>query len=479
MNPISATVQKPAPKADRDVASLQQDADSRNAPGAERRRDFHAAMRQASVAPDASRAEADASAADADASAADVDGPSGKADPQAPATPAVAPPPLADPAASAAAVLASLLNTARPGAVAGTGPTDVPTTGANDGGPQRPAVAGASATAGSGPNAAGPAGTLALARGDARTEAAQSGAVLGATPTVAVLDRAVHFKPVIAAAAPPGPTRPGPVAVPTADAAKPQPLRATLPDLVAAAAKVAPRIPVPLQAEPRPADAASVAAPGPDRADLTALTDSRAVTGIVRAVLDADGHPESKDASARGAQDGTGLPATTLTTLASAIRDAASSVAEAAPDSRVQADQAVGVAPDGPMRVLRIQLRPEELGTVTVELRLANGQLETHLRAARPETAALLHRDSAILTDLLKQAHYQAEVTVGQARPSDGGGSSGGSPAQGQPTFGQGGARPGQGGERQRQAEQHQAAGRRDGERTDETIRPRDGGVYL
>ncbi|MGU3667553.1 flagellar hook-length control protein FliK [Methylobacterium sp. A49B] len=469
MNPISATVQKPAPKSDRDIAAPQSDADSQSAPGAERRRDFHAVLRQASGRPAASRAEADPGIE------AEADAPDGTVDPTAPARSAGTPSSPAPSAAAAAAALASLLNTALPG--------PLPSTGADDGatpGPDVP-VAAASATAGPGPDAGIPAGNRPGTRADARTIAAPEAAASGGVPPVAVLDRAVHFKPVIAAATPAAPTRPGPVAAPIADAAKTQPLRAALPDLVAAAAKVAPRIPVPLQAEPRPAEAVSVAAPGPDRADLTALADSRAVTGLVRAVLDTDGHPESKDASAHGAQDGagTGLPAATLTTLASAIRDAASAAAEAAPDPRIQADPAVRAAPDGPMRVLRIQLRPEELGTVTVELRLANGQLETHLRAARPETAALLHRDSAILTDLLKQAHYQAEVTVGQARPSDGGGSSGGSPAQGQPAFGQGGARPGQGGERQRQAEQHPAAGRRDGERTDETIRPRDGGVYL
>jgi chemotaxis protein MotD len=135
--------------------------------------------------------------------------------------------------------------------------------------------------------------------------------------------------------------------------------------------------------------------------------------------------------------------------------------------------------PDGPLRVLRIQLRPEELGTVTVELRLANGQLETHLRASRPETAAILHKDAAILTDLLKQAHYRAEVIVGPARPAEAGNSAGGSPSQGQPSFADGGARPGQGGDRQRQAAQRPAAIGREGERADETVRPRDGGVYL
>ena len=115
-------------------------------------------------------------------------------------------------------------------------------------------------------------------------------------------------------------------------------------------------------------------------------------------------------------------------------------------------------------------------------MRLSNGQLETHLRASQPETAALLHKDTAILTDLLNQGGYKADVIVGQARPTETGtgSGSGGSQQQASPSFTDGGARPGNEGARQRQEEQRQATGnRREGERTDEAVRPRDSGVYL
>ena len=100
------------------------------------------------------------------------------------------------------------------------------------------------------------------------------------------------------------------------------------------------------------------------------------------------------------------------------------------------------------------------------------------------EEHGVLQRDAAMLTDLLKQAHYQAEVTVGQARPTDAGGFSGGSPSQGQSAFADGGARPGQGGGRQaddgqRQPEQRPGGAGREGARRDETVRSRDGSVYL
>ncbi|MBE7248646.1 MAG: flagellar hook-length control protein FliK [Actinomycetospora chiangmaiensis] len=307
---------------------------------------------------------------------------------------------------------------------------------------------------------------------------------------VEVLGRAVHFKPVLANAVPAEAAQPDPAAQGTAaqtgiqTTAEPaQTKRATWPDLMAAAAaKTATKAQVPPRPEPRSLDPAP-AARGLEAAGRAVLEDIRAVTEVAETVLDAAGRRESEGLGARAPQDPAGaipaLPTGSLTTIAAAIKDEIDRVGEPAPTSRAQADPGSKAAPDGPLRLLRIQLRPEELGTVMVELRLANGQLETHLRASRPETAALLHRDAAILTDLLKQAHYRAEVTVGQARPSDGGGFSGGSPAQGQQPSSEGGARPGQGGERQRQAAQQQTAGRRDGERTDEAVRPRDSGVYL
>ncbi len=74
------------------------------------------------------------------------------------------------------------------------------------------------------------------------------------------------------------------------------------------------------------------------------------------------------------------------------------------------------------MRTLKIQLRPDELGVVTVEMRLSNGQLETHLRASQPETAALLHKDTAILTDLLNQVATRPSHRRAGASDRDGDG---------------------------------------------------------
>ncbi|MBX9931917.1 MAG: flagellar hook-length control protein FliK [Methylobacterium sp.] len=93
---------------------------------------------------------------------------------------------------------------------------------------------------------------------------------------------------------------------------------------------------------------------------------------------------------------------------------------------------------EGPLRILTIQLRPDDLGTVVVRMRLRGDQLEMSLHASREETASLLRSDGAALDDLLRSAGYQPDlVTVtsgrgegaGAADPARGGAA--GSSAQG------------------------------------------------
>ncbi|MDO9428526.1 MAG: flagellar hook-length control protein FliK, partial [Methylobacterium sp.] len=91
---------------------------------------------------------------------------------------------------------------------------------------------------------------------------------------------------------------------------------------------------------------------------------------------------------------------------------------------------------EGPLRLLTIQLRPMDLGTVLVRMRLRDGQLEMSLHASRAETAALLRQDGALLADLLRQSGYQPDgVTIGAneaggAPQGDGGRQNSGAPFQ-------------------------------------------------
>ncbi len=124
---------------------------------------------------------------------------------------------------------------------------------------------------------------------------------------------------------------------------------------------------------------------------------------------------------------------------------------------------------EGPLRLLTIQLRPMDLGTVLVRMRLRDGQLEMSLHASREETAALLRQDGALLTDLLRNSGYQPDtVTIasnatGAPTQGDAGRPGSGTPFQ---PGGQGG--PAQGGANPDQAPRRQGDANAD-ERTDLT----------
>ena len=118
---------------------------------------------------------------------------------------------------------------------------------------------------------------------------------------------------------------------------------------------------------------------------------------------------------------------------------------------------------DGPLRILTIQLRPDDLGTVIVRMRLRGDQLEMSLHASREETAALLRSDAAALDGLLRSAGYQPDlVTIGSGRidvPASGDAARAGAGTSFAGQNGQrsdpGGAMAGQSGQRQRDAERH------------------------
>jgi chemotaxis protein MotD len=499
---IAAAVQRPAPKLDRDVTLPLQDDEGPEQGGPDCASPFGAVLR--AVAGGAGSGAPAAPAAPA-ALAASPDSAKRPSDDAGETRAGVE----AQDAAEAAALLAELLNAA------------LPTLGATSSNAAQSAARTGSAA--SGPIAeAGSITRVPPAQDRAPAPTAEShtpapnlprdtpGAAPlagSAPPAIAVLGREVHFKPVlrqdVAAAAnpgtPPAAADPGtsPAAAnkgtaftaadpgtPSASAAF---ARVTLQEAPVSVAATAGPLPLPAEPDQRGTPVpTSPAAAQRDPRRAMAPEDPRAVSGVEKSALTALEHrsetpPErspSPDQAAPALSLGISLP-----TIASAITAEIERASRAAP--REQGAAAAGavpgnpLAPDGPLRVLRIQLRPEELGTVTVELRLTNGQLETHLRAARPETAALLHKDAAILTDLLRQAHAQAEVVVGPVQSSEAGTGSGGSTPQGQSAFAGGGTRPDQGGDRQRQAAQRQTAGRREGERADEAVRPRDGGIYL
>ncbi|MEH3147646.1 MAG: flagellar hook-length control protein FliK [Methylobacterium frigidaeris] len=104
------------------------------------------------------------------------------------------------------------------------------------------------------------------------------------------------------------------------------------------------------------------------------------------------------------------LPSGTLSRITGAIAAA------------VPAPAAAGTAGTGPLRILTLRLTPDDLGTVTVRMRLKEGRLELALHPSRAETADLLRKDATLLSGLLREAGYEPDAITVQA--------AGGTPAQ-------------------------------------------------
>jgi chemotaxis protein MotD len=74
-------------------------------------------------------------------------------------------------------------------------------------------------------------------------------------------------------------------------------------------------------------------------------------------------------------------------------------------------------APLSKLKVLHIQLQPENLGTVTVRLELKSDAIDLRIEAARAETADLIQRDRETLSSLIRSAGYNTdEATIRIAR---------------------------------------------------------------
>ncbi|MGY2047718.1 flagellar hook-length control protein FliK [Methylobacterium sp. JK268] len=82
-------------------------------------------------------------------------------------------------------------------------------------------------------------------------------------------------------------------------------------------------------------------------------------------------------------------------------------------------------AAGGPLRILTLQLKPAELGSVVVTMRLRDGQLEMNLKTSRAESADLLRKDADVLTGLLREAGYRPDALTIQSADGQGGAASG------------------------------------------------------
>ncbi|WP_139163693.1 flagellar hook-length control protein FliK [Afifella marina] len=134
---------------------------------------------------------------------------------------------------------------------------------------------------------------------------------------------------------------------------------------------------------------------------------------------------ETADLAEAGADgDNAGLPGGELKRIADAIvaenrggRGSQTSDAARSGNSAASASSPAQQAFNSPARLLRIQLQPESLGTVQVELRMRQGELSVTLKASRPETARMLEEDSHKLSEILKAAGQEPDsVTIQSER---------------------------------------------------------------
>lgn len=126
---------------------------------------------------------------------------------------------------------------------------------------------------------------------------------------------------------------------------------------------------------------------------------------------------QTGDVQAVPAGDGTATG--TLVRLADQIVAQARELAAPAGSAATAAQAHQSAHAGGPVRILRLQLQPEELGLVTARLRIVAGVLELRLTADRQQSVEVLKKDSDGLLEALRRAGYTAEIaSIEFARPA-------------------------------------------------------------
>lgn len=154
----------------------------------------------------------------------------------------------------------------------------------------------------------------------------------------------------------------------------------------------------------------------------------------------------------------------------------------AAPVAQSTTDAASNSAP---VRVLSINLHPEDLGSVTVRMTLVRDALEVQIEAEHPSTARMLQSDSDALSDMLRSSGIQLDGVTVRAASSDSVSGSTGSSQSMLDAQSQGGAQPdsrtagGNGGRQDRQQGFGERASGRGGYEDDTSQRAAAGGLYI
>lgn len=166
-------------------------------------------------------------------------------------------------------------------------------------------------------------------------------------------------------------------------------------------------------------------APAPDLTLLTRLADALKDTGVTADTQTDDGKAAAAPARGPDAANGpltiavthqeTHLPPVTRLSpfqqVIEPIRQAATELAatrgaEAIPE--LDSANPSGIA--APTKLLHLELRPVELGTITVKMRLSQNGMEMRIETSRAETAAMLNQDKEALREIIRASGYSADA---------------------------------------------------------------------
>ncbi|MGO4526285.1 flagellar hook-length control protein FliK [Microvirga sp. 2MCAF35] len=183
------------------------------------------------------------------------------------------------------------------------------------------------------------------------------------------------------------------------------------------------------------------------------------------------------------------LPSSTLQHLARSIVEDAKGISEPQHPS-FQHDSlnrvATARASAGVLRVLDLQLKPAELGLVTIRMRLSGDSIEMEIQAQHEDTAELLRNDADKLSSLLRVSGYRPDaITIQSADSASHDRSSFNRPQQGSMAQGQSfdqGPAAGQGHSSRHQGDRYASSGREihtDGSDGSASGRSGAGGIYL
>ena len=146
-------------------------------------------------------------------------------------------------------------------------------------------------------------------------------------------------------------------------------------------------------------------------AALSALVDDGAASS--KSAEPADGEP-AKPISVTIVKQETYLPpamrASPFEQVVEPIKQAVSDLLATRSQASAELDTGTSKEISAPTKILHLELRPVELGSLTVKMRLAQGGMEIRIEADKAETARMLANDKDALREVVKQSGFSVDA---------------------------------------------------------------------